>query len=83
MDIKIYIFFFLSVINIILFILMKKKDSAKLKYRLTILYFYLMFVVCGDMIQSIRSGELPQYLSLTIFVIIMVIANIIFIGKKE
>lgn len=83
MDTKIYIFFALSAINFILFLNMNKDKVKTIRYKLCIVYFYAMFFVCADMIQSIRTGELPQYLSLAIFVMAMVVANIIFIGMKE
>lgn len=83
MDTKIYVFFALSAINFILFLNMNKGKIKTIKYRLCIFYFYFMGLVCGDMIYSIKSGDLPQYLSLAIFVIVMVIANVIFIGMKE
>lgn len=83
MDTKIYIFFTLSVINVLLFFYMKRSGVTTFKYKFCILYFYSMFFVCGDIMLSLKSGELPPYLSLMIFAIFMLIINIIFIGMKE
>lgn len=83
MDVRIYIFFTLSLISFILFLRMNNGKIKTFKYRLCILYFYFMGAFSGYIMLSLKSGELPPYLSLTAFSIFMLIANIIFIGIKE
>lgn len=83
MDLIIYIYFSLSLISFILFFKMNKDKVKTKKYRLCIFYFYFMGVFSGHIMLSLKSGELPPYLSLMFFSIFILIANIIFIGKRE
>ncbi|ODQ06398.1 MULTISPECIES: hypothetical protein [Enterobacterales] len=80
---KIYIFFILTVINVIVFLKMNNKKNKNIKYRISILYFYLMFFICGDVLLSIKYGELPANLLLIIFTLLVIIANAIFLTVKE
>lgn len=82
---KIYIFFALSIVNIIIFtIFLSRKIVRKtLKHRLFIIYFYLMALPCGDMYYSMKSREIPPDFSIFIFVTIILFLNIIFITKFE
>jgi heme/copper-type cytochrome/quinol oxidase subunit 4 len=83
MEIKIYVFFALSLVNIILFFKMNKKKDKTIKYRMCIFYFYLMFFVYGDMLLSLKSGDIPPCFTLFVFVTLMIIINAIFLTIKE
>ncbi|SUC36053.1 Uncharacterised protein [Providencia rustigianii] len=83
MDMKISVFFALSIINVILFLCMNKKKIKTIKYRFCILYFYFMALPCGNIYYSMKSGTLPPSLSLVILATIIIIMNAIFITIKE
>lgn len=80
---KLYIFIILTIINVIIFLKMKNKKSKSIKYRIGILYFYLMFFICGDILLSIKNGEMTANLLLIIFILLVIVANAFFLTVKE
>lgn len=80
---KLYIFFILTIINVIIFFKMNNNKNKSIKYRIGILYFYLMFFICGDILLSIKYGELSANLLLIIFILLVIIANAFFLTVKE
>nr|URQ57246.1 Hypothetical protein [Providencia alcalifaciens] len=85
---KIYTFFILSFISILVFsnLYLKKKKSIKLnswKIRASICYFYFMGFFCGDMYYSMKYGVMESNYILFIIITSVLFMNIIFAIVSE
>lgn len=85
---KIYTFFIFSFVSILVFLNLHLKKKKKIELhrwnrRISILYFYFMGFLCGDMYYSMKHGTMESNLLIFMVITVILFMNIAFVIISE